>query len=259
MVVALLTDFGTQDYFVAAMKGVILTLNPDATIVDITHEIPPQDIGSAAFVLRSCYKEFPHNTIFLCVVDPGVGSERRAIIVETENYKFVAPDNGLLDLVLSETERFKAFSITNTKYLRENISNTFHGRDIFAPAAGHLSRDIAPSQFGEPVSLEIKEWGMDAEGPAGFPTEARIIYIDHFGNLVTNIRNDVLPDNVEMEINGKQISKVYSFYAQAKSGELFFLRGSAGLVEISLRDGSAQAELEIKRGAQLKIKHKHVL
>lgn len=256
MVIALLTDFGIQDHFVAAMKGVILTINPDATLVDITHEIPPQDIGSAAFVLRACYKDFPIGTTFVCVVDPGVGSERRAIIVETENYKFIAPDNGLLDLVLSETEWFKAFSVTNPKYLRENISNTFHGRDIFAPAAGHLSTGVVASQFGEPVSLEIKEQRMDAEGSTGFPAEARIIYIDHFGNLVTNIGNDALPDNVEMEINGKQTSKVYSFYAEAKAGELFLIRGSAGLIEISIRDGSAQAELGAERGARLVIKHK---
>jgi len=253
MVIALLTDFGTQDYYVAAMKGVILSIDTNANIVDITHEIPPQDIASASFVLKACYKDFPLGTIFVCVVDPGVGSDRRALVVETDSYKFVAPDNGLLDDVLSEGAKFKAFSITNREYMRSEVGNTFHGRDIFAPAGGHLSKGVPPSEFGEPMALYIEEIGKSSSGS---PAEAKVIHIDHFGNIVTNIRNDELTDAAEIEIDGRLITKVYDFYAQAKAGELFMIRGSSGLVEISVRDGSANTKLETTLGARLNIKHK---
>jgi S-adenosylmethionine hydrolase len=256
MVIALLTDFGTQDYFVASMKGVILTINPDATIVDITHEIPPQDIDSAAFILKACYNDFPHNTVFLCVVDPGVGSERKALVVETESYKFVAPDNGLLDFVLAEADNFEAFEITNKQYLRHDITSTFHGRDIFAPAAGHLSASAPPSRLGTLISLDIQASKLEERDDSRLPIEAKIIHIDHFGNLVTNIRNRELLDDAGVEINGRQISKLYDFYAQAGVGELFLIRGSAGLVEISVCNGSAQAELGAACGNRLVIKHK---
>ena len=253
MVIALLTDFGTHDHYVAAMKGVILSIDANANILDITHEIPPQDIAAASFMLKACYKDFPSGTIFVCVVDPGVGSERRAIVVETGSYKFVAPDNGLLNSVLAESNDFKAFSITNRKYMRRVISNTFHGRDIFAPAGGHLSKGVPPSEFGEPVALEIEKITSSSSGP---PTEAKVIHIDHFGNLVTDIRNEELPDGAGLEIDGRLITKVYDFYAQASVGELFLIKGSAGLIEISFRDGSARAELGVERGARLAVKHK---
>jgi hypothetical protein len=246
MVVAFLTDFGTKDYFVAAMKGVIFSINPEATIVDITHEIPPQDIASAAFVLKACYGDFPQGTIFVCVVDPGVGSDRRAIVVEIESYNFVAPDNGLLDLILGENKDFKAFNVTNKEYLRVGISNTFHGRDIFAPVAAHLSKGIPPAEFGEQIDLIVQ--------PQSGEREFKVIYIDHFGNLVTNIRNDEVPNHFELEINGRRISKLREFYAEAEFGELFMICGSAGFLEIAIRDGSAQTELGVKPGTLTNLK-----
>jgi len=242
MVVALLTDFGTQDHFVAAMKGVILTIDPKANIVDITHEIPPQDIASAAFVLNACYKDFPRGTIFVCVVDPGVGSERRALVVETGNCKFVAPDNGLLDLVLSGTD-FKAFSITNRKYMRSEVGSTFHGRDIFAPAAGHLSSGVDASEFGEPISLRIKSIPKPASIDGR--RSGRIIHIDHFGNLVTDIVNKEMPERFELEISGTAVAKLYDYFAQAAPGELFAIKGSSGFVELAVRDGSAAKKLRL--------------
>jgi len=256
MVVALLTDFGMQDYYVAAMKGVILSIDTNANIVDITHKIPPQDVATASFILKACYKDFPRGTIFVCVVDPGVGSDRRALVVETDSYKFVAPDNGLLDGVLSESVDFRAFSITNRKYMRRDVSNTFHGRDIFAPVGGHLSKGVPPSAFGEPVALDIEDISKNSSAS---PTDAKVIHIDHFGNLITDIRNEELPNDAALEIDGRLITKVYDFYAQARVGELFLIKGSSGLVEISLRDGSAQAELGIERGSGLCVKHKVTL
>ena len=160
-IIALLTDFGTKDYFVGAMKGAILSVNKDAKIVDITHEILPQDIRGASFTLRACYRNFPSGTIFVAVVDPEVGSQRRAILVETQDYFFVAPDNGILSFVFEDyalahaqasASPFRVFELTNNKYFAENISATFHGRDVFAPIAAHLSRGINPIEFGREIT-----------------------------------------------------------------------------------------------------------
>jgi len=252
MVVALLTDFGTQDYFVAAMKGVILSINPDAKIIDVTHEIPPQDIASAAFVLKACYRDFPRDTIFVCVVDPGVGSERRAIVVETEDYKFVAPDNGLLDPVLLKSDSFKAFSITNRKYMRSEVSNTFHGRDIFAPAAGHLSTGVDAAEFGGQINLTVKN--IPTPVTINGQRDARVIHIDHFGNLVTDISNNELPDRFELEMSATTVSNLYDFFAQADLGELFAIKGSSGYVEIAVREGSAADKLKVKRGDRIVVR-----
>jgi len=171
MVVALLTDFGMQDYYVAAMKGVILSIDTNANIVDITHKIPPQDVATASFILKACYKDFPRGTIFVCVVDPGVGSDRRALVVETDSYKFVAPDNGLLDGVLSESVDFRAFSITNRKYMRRDVSNTFHGRDVFAPIAAAISLGISLDSMGPEIFawscelMNVLQGRWEARGP----------------------------------------------------------------------------------------------
>src|SRR5687768_2735510 len=150
-VITLLTDFGVRDYFVGAMKGVILSLNRDATIVDITHEIPPQDIQAAAFNLLACYKEFPAGTIHLAVVDPGVGSDRRAILVECANRFFIGPDNGLFSWISEREGKFSAWQITNERLFRSPVSSTFHGRDVFAPAAAALSSGLAAAEVGPPV------------------------------------------------------------------------------------------------------------
>lgn len=249
MVIALLTDFGIRDHFVASMKGVILAIDPRANIVDITHEIPPQDVASAAFILKACYKDFPAGTIFVCVVDPGVGSERRALVVETEGYKFVAPDNGLLDSVLSDANDLKAFSITNRKYMRPEVSNTFHGRDIFAPAAGHLSNGVDASEFGEQINLSIKNV------PKPVSTDGRrrasVRHIDRFGNLVTDILNEEMPVNFELEICGATVTKLYDFFAQGEPGELFAIKGSSGFAELAVRDGSAAEKLKAERGGHI--------
>ncbi|HEY2865866.1 MAG TPA: SAM-dependent chlorinase/fluorinase, partial [Pyrinomonadaceae bacterium] len=183
MPVALLTDFGTRDHYVAAMKGVILGINRKAVIVDITHEIEPQAIATAAFVLRACYREFPPATVFCCVVDAGVGSERRAIIVSTNGQFFVGPDNGLFSFLYDKS--CEITSIENDRYFRKPVSATFHGRDIFAPVAGHLSLGVPPNEFGpqvtDPVRLnDIVSTQLDEK-----TFEGAAIHIDHFGNIVT--------------------------------------------------------------------------
>jgi len=238
-VIALTTDFGTKDYFVGAMKGAILSINDRANIIDITHEITPQHVFSAGFTLRSCYKDFPFKTIFVAVVDPGVGSNRRAILVETESYYFIAPDNGLLSFVFDEAENFRALELTNEKFFAAEVSRTFHGRDIFARVAAHLSKGVKPEEFG----AEIKDFiHLKTAAPRKISEreiEASIIHIDHFGNLITNFKQTDLPENFALEINGKTINKVQSFFAEAERGELFMILGSAGFLEIAAFKNSA--------------------
>ena len=194
-IITLLTDFGTRDGFVAAMKGVILNINPKIQIVDISHEVPPQDINCANFILYSYYRYFPKGTIHLCVIDPGVGTKRQILCVRTENYYFLAPDNGLLSLVLNEEKVRKIVSLSNRKYFLKPISATFHGRDIFASAAAHLSCGLKMEKLGERVSnLYLLKEAIPTISKRGTSLEGEIIHIDRFGNLVTNITNKVFRD-----------------------------------------------------------------
>jgi len=244
--IALLTDFGTKDYFVGAMKGSILSINEKANIIDITHEIPPQDVLSASFTLRACYKDFPFKTIFVAVVDPEVGSKRRAILVETENYYFIAPDNGLLSFVFDEEENFRARELTNQKFFAAEISRTFHGRDVFARVAAHLSKGINPNEFGAEIKDFIHIKTACPRKVSEREIEAEIIHIDRFGNLITNLKQTDLPENITLEINGKIINKLQSFFAEAERGELFMILGSAGFLEIAAFLDSAEKLLNAR-------------
>ena len=244
-IIALLTDFGTKDYFVGAMKGAILSVNPNAKIVDITHEILPQDIRGASFTLRACYRNFPLETIFVAVVDPEVGSERRAILVETERCFFVAPDNGLLSFVFDESEKFRVFELTNREFFAEKVSATFHGRDVFAPVAAHLSRGVSPNEFG----AEITDFKRFEENK----TQAEIIHIDRFGNLITNLKREDLPENFAIKIGEKHIEKLQNFYAEAENNEVFMITGSAGFLEIVAFQDSAQEILKAKIGQMIEV------
>ena len=254
MIIALLTDFGTKDYFVGAMKGVILSINETAKIVDITHEIPPQEVHSASFTLRCCYKDFPKKTIFVVLVDPEVGSSRRAILVETDDYYFVAPDNGLLSFVFDEETNFRVYELTNKKFFAENISRTFHGRDIFAPVAAHLSNGVRPNEVG----MEMKNFVCFQEDKphkvSANETEAQIIYSDRFGNLITNLKKEDLPEKFSLEVGGKTINKLQNFFAEAEKGEVFMIEGSAGFLEIAVFQGSAEKLLNAENGQKIIIK-----
>jgi S-adenosylmethionine hydrolase len=251
MIIALLTDFGTQDYFVGAMKGAILSINPHAKIIDITHEISPQDIKSAAFTLCACYRDFPEKTIFVVVVDPGVGSNRKAILVETEKYFFVAPDNGLLSFIFEEARNPRVFGLTNKKYFADKISRTFHGRDVFAPVAAHLSNGVEPKEFGAETKDFVR---FEINKPRRISSnliEAEIIHVDRFGNLITNLKAEDLPENFSAEIKGKTIDKLRNFYAEAEAGEIFMIAGSAGFLEIAARENSASKLLNAQSGAKV--------
>lgn len=251
--IALLTDFGTRDFFVGAMKGVILSINENINIVDITHEIPPQDIRSASFTLRACYAEFPEKTIFVAVVDPGVGSDRRAILVKTEKYYFIAPDNGLLSFMFNEEQNFKVFEITNEKFFRYPVSKTFHGRDIFSPSAAHLSNGIEPNEFGNEIDDYIKFDEAKPERIFEDEMQGEIIYIDHFGNLITNLKKEELPGDFILEIGSKKIETLKTYFAEAEKSEVFMIFGGAEFLEIAACEDSAQNILKIEVGEKVKI------
>ena len=254
MVIALLTDFGTKDYFVGAMKGVILSINNDAQIVDITHEIAPQNIRSASFTLRACYKNFPKKRFLSAVVDPGVGSARRAILVETENYYFIAPDNGLLSFVFDETNNCRVFEISNKDFFAENISTTFHGRDIFAPSAAHLSKGVKPSEFGKEIVDFISFEETKPQKISENTIQAEIIHIDRFGNLITNLKREDLPPKFILEIGERKIEKLQSYFAEAAKSEIFMIFGSAGFLEIAAFQDSAKNLLQAENGQQIFVK-----
>lgn len=254
MIIALLTDFGTKDYFVAAMKGAILSINEEAKITDITHEIEPQDIKSAGFTLASVYQNFPSKTIFVAVVDPGVGSTRRAIMVETDKYFFVAPDNGLLSFIFQMEQNFQVFELTNPHFFLPNVSQTFHGRDVFAPAAAWLSKGIEPKEFGSKINDFIKFENIRPKHIAVNLLESEIIHVDRFGNLITNLKREDVENNFTIEINGKLIEKCFNFYAEAEPDEIFTIFGSADYLEIVAYQNSAQDLLKVKTGEKIRVK-----
>ena len=239
--ITLLTDFGTADYFVGAMKGAILSINQQAVIVDITHEIPAQDVAAGAFTLLAAYDTFPEGTIHVAVVDPGVGSARRAIALSAGRHLFVGPDNGIFTHVCERESSFEAFHITDEKYFRHPISNTFHGRDIFAPVAAALSTGVDPSSLGPRISDPMRLFKS---------AEPQIIHIDHFGNLITNITRDVLKEGAELSVNGHEIRVFRQFFGEniGEPDEVFAIWGSAGFLEIAVNGRSAAQILNVKRG-----------
>jgi S-adenosylmethionine hydrolase len=253
----LLTDFGTTDYFVAACKGVILDLNPQARIIDITHDIPPQDIEAAAFTLLAAYSSFPAGTIHVAVVDPGVGSARNAIIIQFGRQFFVGPDNGIFSYVCDSHagDSFKVFELTNKKYFRRPLSQTFHGRDVFAPVAAALSLGVKPRDLGTEVTDFVRLPSLQATRSAAGKLLARIIHIDRFGNCVTNITpNDLTTEMIEagatLRLRGKVIKSFRNHFAEKISGrdKLFAIWGSAGFLEIAAANGSAAKLLKAQRG-----------
>jgi S-adenosylmethionine hydrolase len=253
-IITLLTDFGSRDYFVGAMKGAILSINPAANIVDITHEIPPQDIRAAAFNLLATYKEFPAGTVHVAVVDPGVGSNRRPILIECAKQFFVGPDNGIFSWVCEREEDFRAVHLTKEKFFRASVSNTFHGRDIFAPVAGALSIGVAPEEFGQVIDGLIQLESLKPRTVDEGVKEASIIHIDRFGNCITNLtRDDLGKDGLAgamLVVNGQEVTSLREFFAEggANDGQPFCVFGSAGFLEIAVQDCSAATILGARSG-----------
>ena len=246
-VISLLTDFGTADYFVGAVKGAILSVNPEAVIVDITHEIAPQDISAGAFTLLGAYQTFPAGTIHVVVVDPGVGSTRRPIVVSANEQFFVGPDNGLFTYIYDREPAFEVFHVTAEKYFRRDSSTTFHGRDIFAPVAAALSNGVKPRKLGPRIGDAIRlDIPLAPEVLTNGDVRARIIHIDHFGNCVTNITRDLVKPNATLVINRTTIRDFRTFYGEDPAPTPFAIWGSAGFLEISINGSSAAKHLRAK-------------
>ncbi len=254
-IIALLTDFGTRDHYVGVMKGVILSINPHATIVDISHDVAPQDVTSAYFLLKNSHRYFPSGTIFVAVVDPEVGTHRAVLCAETDDALYLAPDNGTLSFLAKPT---RVVQVTNRKYMLEPVSNTFHGRDIFAPVAGHLSLGLEADKLGPAarsfLQLGCKEPEVSSEGVI----LGEVVSIDQFGNLVTNISADRLADfpAIDVKIAKTTIKSLSTAYGHHAKGELIALIGSGGNLEISLVRGSAAKKLKASTGDVVRVRHR---
>jgi hypothetical protein len=276
-IITLTTDFGYDDAYVGAVKGAILSVNPEANIIDISHSIEPQNVLQAAFILGAAYRYFPKQTVHLAIVDPGVGSERRGIILKTPSALFVAPDNGLLTYVIDDLfpnaaaqsmeqsphelgaateivfkKGLEAAAITDPRFWRHPVSPTFHGRDVFAPVAAGLSLGISIYEFGEKINslhiLPIPRLSPDPQGNL----IGQVLHIDRFGNLITNIKNADLPGkDVIIEAGGHHIQGISDYYAQNKG--VMAIAGSSGYLEISLRDGSACDFLGMAVGDEIRV------
>lgn len=257
-IVAFLSDFGTRDHYAGALKAVVLGVCPDATLVDIGHDIPAHDVMAGALELAACYRYFPRGTVFLVVVDPGVGSSRRGIAADTGDFKFVAPDNGVLSVVFRETPPTKVVELTERKYSLPSVSRTFEGRDRFAPAAGWLAKGIPLSSFGRAVSdarvLELPRPLAD-----GAQIRGEVVRVDRFGNLITNIDRRMFEQlamlgAIVVRAGGHDIGRVVATYADAPSGEPCALFGSTDHLEIAVHAGDAAAQLQLSRGAGVTVR-----
>ena len=256
-IITLMTDFGTSDHYVGVMKGVILNINPHVQIVDITHAIPPQDIHGAAFLTDSAYRYFPNGTIHVVVVDPGVGSQRRAVICQTETAYFVCPDNGILTHILHHEGRIHTVAVENSTYFLPQVSNTFHGRDIFAPVAAHLSRGVPINKMGNPFAQPTQ---LPSPKPQVMDKTitGQVIWIDAFGNLVTNISHQTLEalegrNNLVIHAGSTKINRLNRSYAESAVGDALAIIGSTNQLEISINQGNAAQTLRLKRGAEITI------
>ena len=257
-VVALLTDFGTRDHYAGTLKGVLLGVCPDATLVDIGHDVPAHDVLTGALELAACYRYFPIGTIFLVVVDPGVGSTRRGLAADTGDYRFVAPDNGVLSAVFAETPPRKVVELTERKYARPTVSRTFEGRDRFAPAAGHLAKGVSLVSLGKSLANYVV---LDLPKPALVAGELHgtVVRLDRFGNLITNIDRRTLEKfadgrPIAVEVGGTDVPRLVATYAEAAPREICALFGSTDHLEVAVNAGEAAAVLGLGRGAPAKVR-----
>ena len=261
-IITLTTDFGTSDTYVGIMKGVILSINPNAQIVDLTHAIPPQDIYEAAFSIEAARSYFPQGTIHVIVVDPGVGSDRGAIVSHIDTAFFVCPDNGVLSYLLRSVENegahpINAVAIQNKAYYLPEVSNTFHGRDIFAPVAAHLSLGVPLDDIGPPVPTLV-QLPIQVPERSGNTLTGHIVKIDRFGNAITNISETAMarlegaPTEgmpiYEIRVGGVRLHRLNRAYAESGVGEPLTIIGSYGLLEIAVNGDSAEKQLGLKRG-----------
>ena len=255
-IITLLTDFGSADVFVGVMKGVILGMAPQVHVVDLTHEVPPQAVAVAAFLLETAWREFPPGTIHLVVVDPGVGSSRRPLAAEGPHGRFVAPDNGVLSPILQAGEATALHALTRPEFFRQPVSRTFHGRDIFAPVAAHLANGVSLAALGPPVSDPVR---LDLPRPESLPdggATGQVLHVDRFGNLITNLPEVLFAAErgvPVVAVAGRLIRGLADSYAQVPAGRPGAIVGSAGTLEVFVPGGSAAATLGVTRGAAVTV------
>ena len=257
-VVALLTDFGTRDHYAGTLKGVVLSVCPDATLVDIGHDIPAHDVLAGALELAACYRYFPIGTIFLVVVDPGVGSARRGIAADIGDYRFVAPDNGVLSAVFREAPPKKVVELTERKYSRPTISRTFEGRDRFAPAAAFLAKGVALVSMGKAIK-DYQTIDLARPTVADGVLSGEVLRVDRFGNLITNIDRRAFQQfagggSIAVTLAGREIPRIVATYAEAPPGQLCALFGSTDHLEVAINAGDAAATLGLGRGAEAQVR-----
>ncbi len=256
--VTLTTDFGHHDHFVGTIKGVILDIVPEVEIVDICHSVQPFDVLDGALTIAQAYSYFPSGTVHLLVVDPGVGTARRPIVVTSERHHFVAPDNGVLSLIYGREERLNVRHVTAEHYYLQPVSNTFHARDIFAPVAAYLAKGVDPAKFGEEISDFVRFNAPRPKSMDGKTLRGVVLKVDRFGNLVTNITPQDAPMLFEAEpapfrlvVGKREISEIHTNYAQGAPGEVFGVLGSMGYLEIAANRGSAAQILSAGKGSEV--------
>ena len=255
-IITLTTDYGTNDHLVGTLKGVILKINPDVTIVDITHDVTPYDLLDGALAIGSAYSYFPARTIHVVVVDPGVGTERRPLLVTGETQYFVAPDNGVLSLVYEREENVLVRHANVEHYYLHPVSKTFHGRDVFAPLAAWLAKGSQANSMGDEIT-DYKKFAMPKPKVADGVAKGVVLRIDSFGNVITNFRAEDLPaaavehGTVQFTIGNHSVNKLVDTFAKGKSGEAFAYIGSTGFIEIGINRGNAAKSLAIGRGTQV--------
>ncbi len=262
-VIALLTDFGLRDAYVGMVKGVILGLAPNAQLIDLGHQVSRHDVREAAFDLVASYRYFPADTVFYCVVDPGVGSSRRAMALrlssaDGKTYSFVCPDNGILSAVLAETFVLEVVSLENPHYQLSEVSSTFHGRDIFAPAAAYIAKGLSLSELGPQIMAENLlrlPWPKAQRTEQGW--EAAVVHADQFGNLITNLHSNKLKPRLEdwqVRFGPIMIGRICRTFTDVNPGKPLAYVGSSSYLEIAVRDGSAQQVLALKPGSMVLVK-----
>jgi S-adenosylmethionine hydrolase len=256
-ILTLTTDFGLGDHYVGTMKGVIAGICPQALIVDISHDVTPFEIGEGAFLIAQAYRYFPKRTVHVIVVDPGVGTARRPVLMEAAGQYFVGPDNGVLSLVQAREEAAKFRLIANAKYFLPQVSSTFHGRDIFAPVGAHLAKGVPAARMGKRIEDYLKP-GWDKPHREGKHTwMGRILKIDRFGNVITNFHSadfaDLALSSFTMGFGPRQVTKMARNYAECAPGELFVILGSGGYYEVSTSQGSAAKLIGCECGASVEL------
>jgi Uncharacterized conserved protein len=258
-IVTLTTDFGTNDHFVGAVKGVILDIVPEAAIVDISHAVQAFDVLDGALAISQAYSCFPTGTVHMVVVDPGVGTARRPIVASSDGYHFVAPDNGVLSMVYAREERIHVRHVTSDHYFRQPVSNTFHARDIFAPVAGYLAKMVDSHKFGDEIEDYVR-FAAPKPKPAGDnKIRGVVLKVDRFGNIITNVTPEDAPalftgnQTFKIVVGSKEITDLRSNYAEGAPGEVFGILGSMGYLEIVANRGAAAQLTGAGKGSEVSI------